>query len=84
MCLGQPGLNVNGYLLALQRKEEDQSLAERNGGTERDPYLFIADLAFTSLDNLVQVLLDGLFEAARDLVGVLELLAVDLGHDCCI
>lgn len=43
----------------------------------------MTDLVFTSLDDLVQVLLYGLFEAARDLVGVLGLLAFDIGHCRC-
>lgn len=54
-----------------------------NKGNDGSTYLLITDLAFTSLDDLVQVLLDGLFQAARDLVGVLELLVFDVGHCYC-
>lgn len=57
---------------------------EKNKEKQRGTYLFGPDLAFTSLDNLVQVLLDGVLEAARDLVGILVLLALDAGHCRCV
>lgn len=55
-----------------------------NEEKEADAYFFGTDLTFTSLDNLAQVLLDGVLEAARDLVGILVLLALDAGHCRCV
>lgn len=49
-----------------------------------DAYFFSTELAFMSLNDLIQILLDGFFEAARNLVGVLGLLAFDAGHCRCV
>lgn len=40
-------------------------------------------MTFTSLDDLVQVLVDGIFEVARDLASVFVLFAFGDSHCCC-